>query len=37
MTLAEALADLEAAHAKAAETRAALEAELAKWGLGVSA
>ena len=35
MTLADALADLEAAQAKAAETRVALEAELAKWGLGV--
>lgn len=33
LTLADALADLEAAHARAAETRAALEAELAKWGL----
>ena len=33
MTLAQALTDLEAAQAKAAETRAALEAELAKWGL----
>jgi type I restriction enzyme M protein len=32
-TLADALANLEAAHAKAQETRAALEAELAKWGL----
>lgn len=37
LTLADALASLEAAHASAAETRAALEAELAKWGLGVSA
>jgi len=34
LTLAEALANLEAAHARAAETRAALEAELTKWGLG---
>ncbi|WFE34139.1 class I SAM-dependent DNA methyltransferase [Micromonospora sp. WMMD975] len=33
-TLEQALADLEAAHAAARETRAALEAELAKWGLG---
>ncbi len=33
LTLADALANLEAAHAKAQETRAALEAELAKWGL----
>ena len=33
VTLADALADLEAAQAKAAETRVALEAELAKWGL----
>lgn len=33
ITLATALANLETAHAKAAETRAALEAELAKWGL----
>ncbi|MBU9762242.1 SAM-dependent DNA methyltransferase [Mycobacterium sp. TNTM28] len=33
LTLAEALANLEAAHARAAETRAALEAELTKWGL----
>lgn len=33
VTLAEALADLEATHAAATETRAALEAELAKWGL----
>jgi type I restriction enzyme M protein len=32
-TLAQALTDLEAAHAAARETRAALEAELAKWGL----
>ena len=37
VTLADGLADLEAAQAKAAETRRALEAELAKWGLGVSA
>lgn len=35
LTLAEAVTDLEAAHARAGETRAALEAELAKWGLGV--
>ncbi|HEX4114822.1 MAG TPA: class I SAM-dependent DNA methyltransferase [Solirubrobacteraceae bacterium] len=35
LTLAEAIANLEAAHARAVETRAALEAELAKWGLGV--
>ncbi len=33
LTLADALADLEAAHAKATETRVALEAELANWGL----
>jgi type I restriction system adenine methylase HsdM len=33
VTLSEALADLEAAHAKAAQTRGALEAELARWGL----
>jgi len=33
-TLADALAELEAAHAAAAATRAALEAELATWGLG---
>jgi type I restriction system adenine methylase HsdM len=33
LTLAEALADLEAAHARAAGTRAALEAELATFGL----
>lgn len=32
-TLADALADLEAAHTRVLETRAALEAELAKWGL----
>ncbi|MFG1763122.1 N-6 DNA methylase [Micromonospora parva] len=32
-TLEHALADLEAAHAAARETRAALEAQLAKWGL----
>ncbi|QGN49848.1 N-6 DNA methylase [Micromonospora sp. WMMC415] len=35
-TLEQALTDLEAAHAAARETRAALEAELAKWGLGPS-
>jgi type I restriction enzyme M protein len=34
VTLAQALADLEAAQAAAAHTRAALEAELVKWGLG---
>ena len=34
ITLEQALDDLETAHAKARETRAALEAELAKWGLG---
>lgn len=33
LTLAEALANVEAAHAKAVATRTALEAELAKWGL----
>jgi type I restriction system adenine methylase HsdM len=33
ITLEQALVDLEAAHATARETRAALEAELAKWGL----
>ena len=33
-TLERALADLEAAHAHAAETRAVLERELAHWGLG---
>ena len=33
LTLADALANLEAAHAKAQGTRSALEAELAKWGL----
>jgi type I restriction enzyme M protein len=33
VTLARALADLEAARAAAEQTRAALEAELAKWGL----
>ncbi|SBW19231.1 DNA methyltransferase [Candidatus Protofrankia californiensis] len=33
VTLRQALADLEAAQANAARTRAALEAELAKWGL----
>jgi len=32
-TLADTLADLESAHARARETRRALEAELAKWGL----
>ena len=37
VTLADALADLETAQAKVAETRGALESELAKWGLGVSA
>ena len=34
VTLEQALADLEAAHAAAAKSRAALEAELEKWGLG---
>lgn len=34
VTLEQALADLGAAHAEARRTRAALEAELAKWGLG---
>ncbi|GAB3795009.1 class I SAM-dependent DNA methyltransferase [Humibacter antri] len=33
ITLAEALANLEAAHERARETRAALEEELTKWGL----
>lgn len=33
LTLTDALAQLEAAHARTKETRAALEAELAKWGL----
>ena len=33
LTLTDALANLEAAHTKAQETRAALQAELAKWGL----
>lgn len=33
ITLADALANLDAAHERAKETRAALEAELAKWGL----
>ena len=33
VTLEQALADLEAAHAAAVESRAALEEELAKWGL----
>lgn len=33
VTLADALADLETAVTAAAETRSALEAELAKWGL----
>ena len=36
VTLADVLADLEAAQAQAAKTRGTLEAELAKWGLGVS-
>ena len=35
VSLADALADLELAHAAARETRAAPEAELAKWGLGL--
>ena len=34
VTLEQALADLEAAHAAARKTRAALEHELSKWGLG---
>lgn len=34
ITLEQALAGLETARAKTRETRAALEAELAKWGLG---
>jgi type I restriction enzyme M protein len=34
LTLEQALANLEAAHRAARETRAALERELAKWGLG---
>lgn len=37
MTLADALRNLEAAQANAAETRAALEVELVKWGLGAPA
>jgi len=37
LTLADALANLESAHARAMETRAALEAELARWGLEVNA
>lgn len=37
VTLADAYADLEEAHRRAGETRAALETELAKWGLGASA
>ncbi len=37
LTLADALADLEAANAQAHETRAALETELAEWGLGMPA
>ncbi len=36
ITLEQALADLKAAHADAQQTRADLETELAKWGLGVS-
>lgn len=35
VTLEQAVADLKTAHAAAAESRAALEAELEKWGLGV--
>lgn len=35
VTLARALENLEVAHAKSLETRAAVEAELAKWGLGI--
>lgn len=34
ITLADALANLETAHARAKETRVALETELANWGLG---
>lgn len=34
LTLAQALANLEAAHHQATQSRAALDAELAKWGLG---
>jgi len=34
LTLEQALANLEEAHTRARESRAALEAELAKWGLG---
>ena len=34
VTVAHALADLEATHAAAVESRAALETKLAKWGLG---
>ncbi len=34
ITLEQAVADLEAAHAAAAESRKALESELVKWGLG---
>jgi type I restriction enzyme M protein len=34
ITLKQAVADLEAAHAAAAESRKALESELVKWGLG---
>ena len=37
LTLADALANLETAHAHALETRAALESELTKWGLGTEA
>jgi type I restriction enzyme M protein len=36
MTLADALADLRAAHSNVIETRTALEAELAKWGLAAT-
>lgn len=36
LTLTDALANLEAAHAKSTVTRAALETELAKWGLAPS-
>jgi type I restriction system adenine methylase HsdM len=35
LSLTDALANLEAAHAEAAETHAALDAELAKWGLSL--
>ena len=35
LTLTDALANLEAAHAESTKSRAALESELAKWGLSV--